>query len=383
MDCYLCGASNPPDADFCTRCDGQLLKIGLDAEFHDEPELDELPGEVDGAPEDEADAPGTPKKLRQLRLKSVEDSRLSDALGLGAGEADGEWDDDAPIAFPKAGPAAGIPMIGTRQPPPTAEAMVERSSRPVYVLLGMLFAVVAWMAYNALFIRDDSLPESLALTNTTLAPQTTSTTEAPPRPWSSAEVGGKFGPTFVRVTLIDCPIEQADAPIPTQPLEEWTVFGVTVNEHSVLVAGSDLRTADVATIRSRFGNTALARISLPKNGVGVATTDRSLNRTLSLVEEPIGNDVYFVSYDDEFATTTVTTERSDVPIEITVTDQGEATAVRLEQGIAELDLLHEISTYRTTIEENPAPRRGGTICDDAPLIVDSTPTDDPAAENEE
>lgn len=28
MDCYLCGATNAPDVDYCVRCDGQLLRIG-------------------------------------------------------------------------------------------------------------------------------------------------------------------------------------------------------------------------------------------------------------------------------------------------------------------------------------------------------------------
>jgi len=108
-----------------------------------------------------------------------------------------------------------------------------------------------------------------------------------------------------------------------------------------------------------------------------------LNRSLDLVDQPIGEPVYFVSYDDEFATTTVTTEGSDIPIEITVTDQGEAIAVRLEQGQADLDLLQEVSTYRTEVQQNPTPIRGSMICDDAPFIVDSTPSDDEALDSDD
>lgn len=382
MDCYLCGASNPPDADFCSRCDGQLLKIGLDAEFDEEPLAPSDADDVlaDDASSDEEDSPKPAKKKRQSRLKSVEDSRLEDALGLGGPRED--FDDDE-LVIPKAGPAAGIPMIGTRNPAVVSGGVNERRGHGAYVLLGMLCVAVVWMAYNTLFANDDDrFPENLALTNTTLTPDTTPTTDPAPRPWSSAEVGGKFGPTFVRVTLIDCPIERT-AGVANQPLEEWIAYGVTVNEHSVIFPGSDIRTADVATIRSRFGNTAPSRISRLPNGIGVVTTDRSLNRTLDLVDEPAGEEVYFVSYDDEFATTTVTTERSDVAIEVTVTDQGEATAVRLEQAEADLDLLAEVSTYRTEVQPNPAPVRGGTICDDAPYIVDATPDPSETLEEEE
>lgn len=383
MDCYLCGASNPPDVDFCLRCDGQLLKIGLDAEFDEEPlapeALDEPALEGD-SPTDDGDAASPPKKRRQTRLMSVEDSRLEDALGLGRSAAEDDYDDGDELVIPKAGPSVSIPMIGTRSPSVESGGVSESRGHAAYVLLGMLCVAVMWMAYSTLFADDDDgLPANLALTNTTLPPDTTPTTDPPPRPWSSAEVGGKFGPTFVRVTLIDCPIETTEG-IATQPLEEWVVYGVTVNEHSVILPGSALRTADVATIRSRFGNTAPSRISRLPNGIGVVTTDRSLNRTLDLVDEPTGEDVYFVSYDDEFATTTVTTEKSDITIEVTVSDQGEATAVRLEQAVADLDLLHEVSTYRTEVEPNPAPLRGGTICDDAPYIVDSTPTEAPELE---
>ena len=384
MDCYLCGASNPPDADFCSRCDGQLLKIGLDAEFDEQPDEPIIPdtasGEADSAAEQ--DAPKPTKKLRQSRLKSVEDSRLEDALGLGGPRE--ELDDEATeLVIPKAGPSVGIPMIGTRSPSVVSGGVSENRGRGAYVLLGMLTVAVVWMAYSTLFANDDDgLPDNLALTNTTLPPDTTPTTAPRPRPWSSAEVGGKFGPTFVRVTLIDCPIDKTEG-VATQPLEEWIAFGVTVNEHSVIFPGSDIRTADVATIRSRFGNTAPSRISRLPNGIGVVTTDRSLNRTLDLVDEPMGEAVYYVSYDDEFATTTVTTERSDVALEVTVTDQGEAIAVRLEDAVADLDLLGEVSTYRTEVQPNPAPLRGGTICDDAPYIVDSTPDPNQELEEEE
>ena len=376
VDCYLCGASNPPDADVCERCDGQLLKIGLDAEFDEDPEVVGDPVLVDGDSDETEpadDEQNRPKKRRQPRLKSLEDSRLEDALGLAGAEDEDDEDDYEPLLIPKAGPAVNIPMIGTRQPVGTVSGIAsEKSGRLVYVLLGMLVVAVAWMAYSTLVAGDDGgFPDNLALTNTTVPVETTSTTEPRPRPWSSAEVGGRFGSTFARITLIDCPDDVVEGQ-GWIPVDEWTVYGVTVNEHSVIAPGSALGTADVATIRSRFGNRAYARISQLPNGILVVTTDLTLNRSLGLVDTPIGEPVYYVSYEDEFATTTVTTERSDIPIEITVTDQGEAIAVRLESRVADLDMLHDVAELRTEVQENPAPISGGTICNDLPYLVDAT-----------
>jgi len=76
VDCYLCGAHNSADADFCERCNGQLLKIGLEPA----PEVEEFV-----APEPEiVEEPPPPANTGQVEsLKSVEHRRLSAALGLG------------------------------------------------------------------------------------------------------------------------------------------------------------------------------------------------------------------------------------------------------------------------------------------------------------
>ena len=74
--CYLCGAQNDPSASFCSRCNGQLLSLGNEPEPEaaPEPEVPEV---------EEKKGPDNFSRLRQLRRKStLDDSRLSDALGL-------------------------------------------------------------------------------------------------------------------------------------------------------------------------------------------------------------------------------------------------------------------------------------------------------------
>ncbi len=376
MDCYLCGASNPPDADFCERCDGQLLKIGLDAEFNDDVDevLDPEIEESSDAPTDgeEEEPQEKPKKRRLARLKSVEDSRLESALGLGG---DDEWDDDPELVIPKAGPAVGIPMIGTRASTVSSKAMlVEKDNRTAYVLLGMLVAAVAWMAYSTLYGSSDQAPESIALVSTTAPVETAPTTVDGPAPWTGSEVGGRYGPTFVRVTLLDCPDVRTQG-ARTEPLEDWRVYGVAVSEYSVVLPASAVRNADVATIRSRFGNQRPARLTVLPGDIAVASTDRALSRSLDTGDDPEGSDTYYVSYDDEVNVTTVLTEPSLVPVEIAVTDQGDVTSIRLDRSVAEIELLREIATYRTEILTNPTPVANPSACDEQEVIVDATPTE--------
>ena len=104
-ECYLCGAKNDPAASFCSRCSGQLLKLGSDPEPQPEvvaePEL----------PVVEKKKSEKTSRLSQLRRKStLDDSRLSDALGLG-GEAPTPGIPEAQVtAVPKAKTATDIPI---------------------------------------------------------------------------------------------------------------------------------------------------------------------------------------------------------------------------------------------------------------------------------
>lgn len=50
MDCYLCGATNAPDSDYCHRCDGQLLHISQAGEDAPEPTDPMAPPPIPGAP---------------------------------------------------------------------------------------------------------------------------------------------------------------------------------------------------------------------------------------------------------------------------------------------------------------------------------------------
>ena len=92
-------------------------------------------------------------------------------------------------------------------------------------------------------------------------------------------------------------------------------------------------------------------------------------------DDPEGSDTYYVSYDDEVNVTTVLTEPSLVPVEITVTDQGDVASIRLDRSVAEIELLREMATYRTEILSNPTPVANPSACDEQEVIVDATPTE--------
>jgi len=115
-DCYLCGAQNSANASFCVRCNGQLLRLPtVDAE-------PEAPGPSESDEESEVAKAAEPsagsdqfRRLRQLRRKStLDDSRLSDALGLNDSESpDMVLPPTTVNAVPKASQAKDIPIIGT------------------------------------------------------------------------------------------------------------------------------------------------------------------------------------------------------------------------------------------------------------------------------
>ena len=136
-DCYLCGAKNDAGASFCGRCNGQLLQLG-EAPADPEPEVvDDEPIELQPKTSKRMDSKS---RLGQLRRKStLDDSRLSDALGL-AGVDDADLDaatEPAPTtAIPKATPSTEIPMLGTHAAVSTTQSLrPEAPSRRVWVCL--------------------------------------------------------------------------------------------------------------------------------------------------------------------------------------------------------------------------------------------------------
>lgn len=320
-ECYLCGAKNDPAASFCSRCSGQLLKLGSDPEPQPEvvaePEL----------PVVEKKKSEKTSRLSQLRRKStLDDSRLSDALGLG-GEAPTPGIPEAQVtAVPKAKTATDIPIIGT-MPGSSRGLRKEDPSRRVFVLLGLLVLAVGWLAWTTFGSASAPEPDNLAFeetTTTTLLP-TTTTTEAPIREWSQGDVDALFGDTMVIVQLIAC--------VGEEPTTVQT-SGINIDTNTTLIDTAPLPSARSARIFTPLGASREAIITTKSNGATVAVSPRRGSDSLRLGGEPVGENRFLLEFDqatNELTIDTVTSgeQLSGNGTQLLVSNQGEAVEARI------------------------------------------------------
>lgn len=369
MDCYLCGASNPDDADFCHKCDGQLLKIGaLEPEEPVEVE-GELVVELDQEFEDEA-------PTRRRTMRSLEHSRLEAALGLGD-DLDPEDEPEAPT-FSNVGNPGNIPMIGTRTAPvsfETSGGRAERGGKFIYVMLALLTAAVAWLGYQTLVIGNEG-PENLAFNETAVEFNTAPVTVPEARPWTESEVSSKFARAFVTVKLYDCPAEIKDK---TEADSERSVQGIAINNHSVIFNSNDIRGADAASIRTQLGFSEIALISRSTEGFAIATTHRNLTRNLALSPDPEGTDTYFMSYDTQLNLANIDIKPSASDLEVSITEHGQPTSLRVKDREVSLESLLELSAMRAEYEDSKEAEKAHSVCARSQFLTDP---DEPARAEE-
>lgn len=379
MECYLCGAENSPDADFCHRCDGQLLKIALVPEG----EFDIVEGAEEPLfEEEEEEAEKSPSvRSRLTSIRSAEHRRLHDALGLGSSSDD----DEDGAAVPMVNPTS-VPMIGTRPGAFNAtHAQQSGVSRPAVVLLTLLAAIVGILGYRT--ITNSSTadpPPEIAFSDSTIPLPPVDTTPTL-RPWTQNELIGKFAPTFVTVLLYDCPSG-----------ERFVTTGVAVDDTNVLFAANSAPSFDAIVILSNLGNRAIALHNVHSSGANVATTWRSLSRTLDLTEAPEGDESFLISRDISTATTAVGASDETDPssesaptstigpeapatMSIASTSQGDAVAVSIGEDRYELETLFDLARYRAELTGGS---KGDTSkpCEAAVDIVPGTlaePTESP------
>lgn len=352
MDCYLCGASNPDDADFCHKCDGQLLKIG--AMSADEPVVDiegDLVVELDQEFDEEA-------PTRRRLTRSLEHSRLEAALGLGD-DLDPEEQPDAPT-FSNAGNPGNIPMIGTKTAPVVFDSNSTRDSsgKFVYVMLALLTAAVAWLGYDTLFVGTEG-PENLAFNETAVEFNTTPVTIPDARPWTESEVSSKFARAFVTVRLYDCPAEIA---VNTEADTVRSVQGVAINNHNVIFKASDIQGADAASIRTQLGFSEIAMVSRRSDGFAIATTHRNLTRNLALASDPEGTDTFFMSYDTDLNLANIDIKPSANELEVSITEHGQPTSVRLGSTEVSLDSLLGLTSLTAEYEDSTDASKAVSVC---------------------
>lgn len=368
-DCYLCGAQNEPDASFCARCNGQLLRIpGAEAT---EPEAvatpEPEPTEVVDRDELLSAEPNT--KRRRTRKGNLQDQRLSDALGLteevplGEVDRDDPGDDDGWFAetvvtsIPRATQSSEIPLLGTRAGAVPQAAMDRETGTKTYVLLAFLLVFTGWFGYNTI-TREAPQPDSIAFasTSTTMA-TTTTTTEKPEREWQENEVQGQYRSMFVTVSFYSC-----DAANPNELLD--TANGVIASTHNVVTATAPAN-AGAAIIRSRTGQRRLAMVDRSSDGLIVATATRATARNLSDFGASDDPPRYFVSYDPETKiATTSAASNGEAVSEVLVTSTGKVNSVRIGQRTISSDDLVAIDNRYEINPDVPAPE-AGTPCSNA------------------
>jgi hypothetical protein len=342
-DCYLCGARNDFRADFCVRCDGQLLRLPADnVDLADEPIVDlfEYFPESDEVPE------ARPKK--RARKGSFEDQLLSDALGLQDDDAemlDPRFIDAVVTSIPRARLSADIPMLGTRAGAVPQSAMnTGELGRRSYVLLGLLVLATAWFGWSTLASTTEETPDSLAFTEATVPiTTTTTTTEKPRRQWTENEVDGAYGPTFVRIELLEC---AATGP---NPVAEADGVGIAIDTHNAVLDPGPLRNVNAAVIRSRTGGRRLATVERNADGLHVATALIATSRNLD-IEVVEGDPTYFVGYDPDTNAVSTHAAAQDVPVEIRITPTGDVHSIRLGSFVTGAAQLADVTGR---VQNNP------------------------------
>lgn len=318
--CYLCGAQNDPSASFCSRCNGQLLSLGNEPEPEaaPEPEVPEV---------EEKKGPDNFSRLRQLRRKStLDDSRLSDALGL----QDEGLNDGLPeakvSAIPKAKASTDIPIIGTLPGSSSRSLRTEAPERRVYVLFGLLVLATAWLAWITIGPSSSSQPENLAFASTTSTTfPTTTTTEAPIREWTEVEVESQFGDAMVIVQLVSCA---------GGTITRAQTSGINIDEHTTLIDIGPLPNARAARIFTPLGSHRQAVITTKSSGATVAVSPVRGNDHLRLIEQPAGDSRFELNFDPivnqlEIETVAPGAQLSGPATQVLVTNQGETIEARI------------------------------------------------------
>lgn len=377
-DCYLCGAHNDADASFCKRCNGQLLKLESSSP---EPELDAISDEPDEAPVEQPSSGNGPKsKTRGIRRGStLEDSRLSDALGLGDAEPDNlELLNTEVRSVPKAKVASGMPMLGSRASSQRSLRQ-EAPEKRTWILLGLLLLVTTWVGWNAL--RPTS-PDSLAFTQDAVAAPTTSTsstttTTTPPRLWSASEVTGTYGDAFVIVQLTECSA--------TETATAQSV-GINVDRFTTLIDTSPLPGADVAQVFSLRGAArGGAVLGTSDNGAPIAVFPVPRGRDIRIDAQDPGEAHFFLHLDENNLLAPVADSNVPGRTQVAVSAQGELVNIRIN---GQTLTAAEVSDAVDTVEL----REGETVSTDpcswpgsfefANAVSNNTNTDQTTSEDE-
>lgn len=374
-DCYLCGSHNEPDASFCVRCNGQILRIpGME---HDDSDDVETP--VAEEPTHRADdVPETTTKRRRIQRKgSLQDQRLSDALGLSPevyeeeeysqdSDPDGLFAETVVTSIPRATQSSEIPLLGTRAGVVPQTAMSDRETgKKTYALLVALLLMTGWLGYDTMIAKDDR-PESIAFASTTTLPATTTTTtEKPVRQWQPNEVQGRFNSTFATVHFFNC---NGEPEAGKKAGEAITVENaVIVSTHNVLVSTAP-PSATAAEIHSRTGQVRLAMIDRTPDGLIVVTSTRPTSRNLDATAAVTDPPVFYVQYDPETnIVTTDTTSNIASVSEISVTGTGDVHSVRVDARTYSAETLSSIDTRYELIPDVETPRTL-TACSNADVL---------------
>lgn len=374
-NCYLCGAPNEPDASHCVRCSGQLLR--LPSPEPDPPSkpalapgtdlgLDELRGELDEAPESKKSRPAQQRRLR--RKGSIEDDRLSDALGLHGDSDSSEADitEAANPVIPRAKPLSEMPILGSQPVAPSKHKGNEEPGKRILVLLGLLFLATAWLGYTTLQ-TPPAPPESVALADADLSPDPPTNTEPPIRAWTQTEIDSRYEDTFVYVELATC-----SRPDPTtgdsEILNSVESHGVAINDAIVVADLNPLPSATAAQVTTRLGQRRFAIVGASDNGERVVLSPTPTRDQL-LGEAPDGASLFQLTFDP--ATNTVTTAEllatSDLGDQATIvaTDQGGVSLLGI--GGREITFEELTALSGAVIVEGEAAAQGD-ICDWAQVM---------------
>ena len=383
-DCYLCGARNEPDASYCERCNGQLLRIPVEEEPEETISIDSIVDDISEPPEEKIEQPVAKPRTR-VRKGSLQDQRLSDALGLNETATNIQPDlvDTVVTSIPRATPSADIPLLGTRAGMVSQSSLSETEfGKRTYVLLALLLIATAWLGYSTLTGKG-STPDSIAFTGTTMPPSsTTTTTEKPERVWKANEVEGRYSFSLVRLDLIRCPLGEDDEP------EIVETTGVNLTTNNVIFNTAPMPGADLAIIKNRTGARRLAIIERSPDGLSIATTTTPTSRNLRIDSSlEAAESAFFVAYNPTTNVVTTTTERQALPVQIQVGTNGEALAVILDLQTIPVEQLHEINSRVETKPDYEMPKKP-TDCEiaqslqivDAPASLDSIQTTEEAEE---
>ena len=331
FDCYLCGAQNDATADHCARCNGQLLRIPSDTvdDTVDDATSADLVDEA--AAEAPAEAEVERKRnRRKLRKGTVQEQRLSDALGLPPELIDAEEDPEDPLietvvtSIPRATPSADIPLLGTRAGAiPQAALKDSEFGRNTYILLFLLVLATGWLGYSTL-TGSSSQPDSIAFTGTTTTSSTsTTTTEAPRNVLPEETILSLFRDAFVRVEIYECVSEVVNE-LEREPILETA--GISIDTNNVMVGSTTNIGSGVAFIRPRLSGTGrVALLTRTPDGT-IATSLRGTSNHLRLNEDVLDTpeQTHFVTFDLASRQAAISATAQGTIAEIEASDTGDA-----------------------------------------------------------